>query len=692
MAIIKRPEDSAGSDFTGLQSGQGIASAAAIGEQVTRLGEAVSKSGEEFFKAADKSFKDTLYNKALSNATLQYNQEYQARLEKKFDDKGNPTYTTLATDVGKMGTDIMSRQSIGIVDNETKAKFMGNFGQYVNNKQIQALGDARQQHIDYSQAELMKTIKTNIDAGVTDNPANVNYYVSQNDKIIQEARAAGILSSVDAERFADNSRGEIRMGAYRASIEKNPSGLLNQLEKSDPSNLGLHAKEREQLIKEAKAGVRDVEVAAKKQADEEQKIVDKARNLYTKQSELKLARGELGEKQILEDVAQGRLSEEQGIALQIKLVNQQKKDEKEGMSLAAIEEAKKTGAPLVNVKPALLNKSYSQDLQLMASQQDNPTAPISLVDKAVVASNFNTAVPAFVNELEFNLVNEQGTDATGALRAYEHMVNTRDVGVSTMSREAQAVASIALRRSTDTSLSDKQALESARKLVQHKDDVITAQRRRELKDVKAFSLGKIESTIIDKIYDTTDFQSNSVSLQDQAVFSQLMEENYVLTGSEDDAIELTKNQTKAMFGTTVINEGTFRKPLMFFPPEKLYPHIQPEAIKKSWDADKESLASLNNVDSDRVGIIADTAFKQAVTSGRLNEAAYLIVDTKTGQPLFMENGDLARWRPTLGELKANTEQEGPTVEEQITTAKTERAVEKKKQTLLTDMYTGIRNK
>lgn len=647
MAIIKRPEDGSGNaEYTPLISGGQVAAASDIGSQVTKIGEAVQKSGEQFFKLAEQSFKATAYNKAMSNATMMFNQAYEERVNKRFDDDGNPTYKSLVEDTGRMGRDIMNTMSANLFDLDVKQQFISNFGNHLNTRQLAALSESRQQHIDYSKTELAKVLKTNTEASFSDTPANVNYYVGQNEQIINEALKSGILSSQEAYKLTKDSRSEIRVGAYRKAIDGDPSKLLTQLENTDAQALGLDNKEREQLIKEAKAGVKDRETAAKKQIAEQEKVVKKAQNLYEKEQELKILRGELTEKQILEDVDKGRITETQGVELQIKLQRQVNQDEKEAVSLTEIEKAKETGEPLINVAPKLLDKSWKQDLELMAAQRQGE--PITLVDGAIAASKINAVVPAFKKELEFNLLNEQGTDPVNSLKAWEHMKTTRPAGIATVSKKAQAVADFATVLTRNTNVTEQQAMAMARNAVLNKDDFVVEQRRKELRDINAFKIDKLESTIIDDVFDEFDFKRNWVAPQDQAIFSQLFEQNYIMTGDKDAAVEMAKTQTKGIFGKTVVNDTSFigKDQLMFFPPEFLFQNRKPETIKTAWLSDRKTLADLNNVDEEKIGILADDVFK----SLPFEKKSYLVINKETTQPLYLPNGDIARWRPTEEEL------------------------------------------
>src|SRR5688572_2858409 len=96
-------------DTQRTQGASAAASGAAIGQVAMSAGQSMMAQGNQVMEGALNALDDANYNSIFGEASLEYSQRVNERLNQPYDANGNPTFSTLPTDIASIGTDIQGK-------------------------------------------------------------------------------------------------------------------------------------------------------------------------------------------------------------------------------------------------------------------------------------------------------------------------------------------------------------------------------------------------------------------------------------------------------------------------------------------------------------------------------------------------------------------------------------------------------
>lgn len=679
MVQIIRPRETVLAPQQGLQpisnaGARAAAAGAAIGQQQIGLAMQVASIGEQavamstaYFKEVNKSTSDSQYNNALTEATLEFNRSVQGRMEVTSDKDGNPTFGTLAKDIGDIGNDIIQRSASKISNPKARQRFINSFSRHIGNRQILGLKEARRQHIDYARAALQNGLKTQVEQSLADEDANINNYQRNVEEMIDNAVQGGVISAQEGVRYKDATISDIRVTRFDRMIEEDPESAVKVLDGS-PQSLGLKTSELITLRKRADAAVFYKQRAESRAARELQELEKKRQRLVATDLDLSIIQGTATAQAIMKAADKGEISGGQRNTL-LKALNRKNKSTENKIKIRrAIDADLEKGQPLIDYTPKQIGDHYKEQVAALTAPADEtsgtPAIPPTLSQKAGVASQYTAPVKPFTKELEFGLLHGNSQQALEALRAFELIDEKSPVVVSGLKSKARAVASATLSLTENTTMSPAQALRQARQSVLEVDDVEIKQRDKDFKNIDKFKVENLEETIND-MFGTEGFfgKNKKIAPGVKGRIHEIYRESYKLTGDEAAAIALTKSQTSALYGVSKFNGDNT---IMFVPPEKAYPGVPIGELRQDLEGSVAGFLP-EGVNAADVKIESDSLTR--ASTGQITYGLSIEKDVdgqKIRVPLLDPNtGSPLRWSPDIRELQNKREEAEITRREEI---------------------------
>lgn len=567
MARLKLPTDRPVQ--SGARISQGAAQAPGLAQaSVAREVQAMNK---EFFNQAKEANQSTEYNRAMTSATESFAKQSQARYQQVTDDKGNPTFTTLPQDIGTIGDKVRQEALKNVFDPEVRTRFSNEFSRFSSNQQIASLSKARSQQLDFSRAELNTSLESYKRQAVQVNPEQLGDYEGQARQALDSALHSGFISAQEHGNLDREFTSTVRTESYRNLIEQSPEAALKEISSASPESLGLAPKEKDRLVKEASAAVRDKQVIAEHARKAEQEVVKSHKALTKSRLDLGMQKGEVGEAEILQHL--DLLGEIETNKLLIKLDKSRARVTKSDTTATAISAAKKEGGSLISFTPSQIETHFQNALELV-KDPESPKVP-SLSQKAEVAIGYNAPVKSIQKELSHAAQFGDDESVQEAVQSYEFMKEQNPASVK-INPALEAIAEMV----ENTPVPIKEIIEDVRDRVYKRDNKARQEASANFRKLKNkggdASLPEINNMISD-LFDDRFFggeypNSPGMSLTVQRMY----EEAYIDTGSSSNAKKMVQSQLKAKAGTTRING---KETNMFNPPEKVFPQFTTEQLE-----------------------------------------------------------------------------------------------------------------
>lgn len=665
MAKITRPGEfgSLGRSQIGSAStaGRGLISA---GQAVTQTGREVQQNdqlrlsqdlaalvdqeGTRLFEESKRSHQSaTLLNKSTA-ATEEFLKVQQERYKRQVDDEGNPTFTTLHSDIESIGKEILNRTADTIIDPEVAQAFKVNFGDYIANQKISALQEGARQQFDYSSASLSKGLGSLINQASRDDISQLGNYESQGIEALQEALAGGLIGHQDFQNQSAAFRETVRVGAYQNLIHKNRN-KAKELFSQDADALGISGKARGKLIDI----LEDVEKEEAKQiaeAREQQGIDDAAEEAaIISDAKSKIQAGSLkgSELKSLKDLIAPSKYEE--LAKDYLKVTQELADERQDMT--RIGHRILNGETLIAEDSKTVDKVFENAVNL---KSDTTGQPVSLEEQAELATAFKGPVNIFAEKLQYSAKFGEVSSAEDILGAYTYV---KELGLPTLDTSFDK-QSVAIMEYTEFltergGIPASQALRQARERVLEVDDPVHKAREAEFKQIDAFKPINIEETAAETLGLETFFINHSVDPDIRATFKELAREGFRLLGDEKSAKNYAKQRMSKNYGHSTISGS---KEYVYGPVEKLLEGVF--TVDEVRDILKEEVKDLipEGVDLNSVSLEAtDLTINRIQVVGKdkqgkdikLPVPSWSVTYEQDGEriPLRNETGDVRPWTP-----------------------------------------------
>lgn len=611
MPEINRP--GIGKPLTGsrLSTSQPVGGAVAIGQIEQQVGSAQAKTAEQFFQVANKSFKESLYNNAISQATEEMNQAYQDRLSKPVDDDGNPTYQHLPQDIDEIGKNIRESISSKIIDSDASAKFNQDFKRFVSNKHNQSLGEARRQHLSYSRASLSQGVRSIQNQALGDDTVNIPGYLAKASDMIDTAVQGGVISPVQADQLKESTRSNVMVTSYSNLINNDLATALDLL--GHPAEeLGLSNEEHNRLNTVAAAAVRDKERQIKREEKELAYKTKEQQNLNAGNLELDIIDGIAGEKEVEEAAALGSISKKNRISLLKKIKTSNNSVNNKAKINLEINKAIESDGPLRGFTSRQITDNFNAEVLAAspADDQGNPQ-PLSLTKQANLAAKRSVPVKGYVGALEHGLTSEDPNQNADALQAVLYLKDNNPESLQGMDKESRGIAAAAsiLVRNTSTSLKD--AMIRAQKLVVGQTDPVKQERARSYSRVKEFRPQNIQDTVLSMLdVDELGFDDEVLLAEGSLeTFNIIYKEGFIATGTVDGAKSYAQDEIRPFYGNSHIN-GTTGKwfgdtvEFMYLPPEKVYKGVPADVLKRNFQKEAATMIP-EGIDVEDVRVASD---------------------------------------------------------------------------------------
>lgn len=632
-----------------------------------QMAERMSASGQKYYDEAQHSINDAIVNNAYAGASTEFAQAVQNRISKPYDDSGNPTFGTLPNDISNIGQQIAEKYSKGMVDADTSTRFNDQFQHLVTNHTINGVQVAHKQQVDYSVASVNKVIDSSVQNGLTDIPANLDFHYAQGVGAINNAVKNGYVSRIEADKSIDQLRSNLYVGSLSKQISANPGSVADALTNKSDDQLHITEDERGRLSQQIDQAFKASDAQEKLVVTQQQQKTKEQQNFNNGELQLAVAQGKAGPSDVLAKYQNGGISHDQYIKQMVDITKSQVGSLKQATTQRALSSDIQSGKVLSNYSEADVNKHYVEQVNTLGDKA-------TIQDKAVVAISMKAPVTNFTKELSGIAKTGAPQDIAGAAKAYDYANEKNPLAVSKLTKQDRAFYSSINEQMKYTNKNPDQIINDTKNLVYGKQDPGTKNvwQSAYIKDhdLNPATLADPGHNIENTLMNTFNMPSGSKIQPDVLNHMQgLLHDAYMMTGDKASALNMLKDETKGMFGTSEINGGKAFDPalnetsggktLMFAPPEKIYDRYTPQELRQDLVGQATGLKLPPGVKPEDIQVGSDEITKREPHGmGADGKAAtsYNMYYMQNGRevPVMMpDTGQPARWKPNTDEIDQN---------------------------------------
>lgn len=626
------------------QTQRGNASVTRVGAMAQEVSNLVSAEGRRYFEESKRAHQTGMLSNAITSATEEYQTRQKERFQQVVDKDGNPTFMTMADDVGNIGKDIMNRLSGKILDREVQARFRNDFGNYVSNQKVTALNVARKQQIDYTRNSLNRGLDALMDQAHSDDLGNVASYEQQAIQLLDDAFAAGAVTAEEHGSRIANFQENSRVGSISRMIIDSTADAGSLLTELDATELGVSEENRQKLMRKLDAKLASDAVAVDKanKLEEQQRKYKEA--LLIQELENRIDADALREDELLEfEDSMDPLSFSK---LKGKFIRSREKQSEESKDLDELSDKLAKNEDLSNISSSLINKHYGQVVDDAAATQGGP---LSMVQKAEVAAMYKAKVPGFTRELYAKILYGNPEEVKDAVSAYTFMQerNPRVIGTQGAEQKAQSIADMVGHLVSVGGVSPVNAINQAKERILNAKDADLIERKQTffkefIDNEGTLSSINIKETLADRLgVENIFFVNKDVDDQPAENYRNLVRDAYITHGDADIALDVAAKKMEKVHGVSKFNKEEI---YMFLPPEQIYSDIPLEGMRRSFD--REINLKYPDLPSENVRIFSDKRTSQ--------DGSYGVITTQdidgiaTELPLIDPiTGELERWAPDV---------------------------------------------
>ena len=643
---------------------------APVGVGLRDLGGLIDRHSRRMMEETRATHESAQLNNKLAEATEQFIDNKEQRLQQVTDTKGNPTFTTLTNDIGTIGRKIGQSTTRDIDNPRVSAAFNQKFDSFILNQKISTLRVARKQQIDFGRASVDTGLGTAFKQAINDLPENVAAHEQRGNEILDSALQGGIISAQDHAKMKDSFSLTLREAVLENSIKKD-TRKANELLQQDASTLGIKESQKERLV-----GIRDAKVTSDQiqvqKAANLKKIEDTAKQATLAQElEKRIEADALREDDLL--IQERVLEPSTFSALKKKFVSRSKERSKQDKLFQNISNTMASGGSTDTFSPKQVSKYYENLVEGLSQDTDNP---LNLSQKAEVAAAFKGKVRPLAKEINAVTLRGSAQDAVQALRGYTFLKDrgSNALDGNLLTSDAEAVLEIAELLTDRGGVSEQDAIREAKASVLDIDDKILKFRadgfRKGFTNAGGeFSTGSLKETTADDL-DIENFlqQNKEVSDSVASTYKALVEHAYSQSGNIEGARAIAQTRMQKTHGHTGINGDD---EYMFAPIEKEFPGIDVGLARQGLVRENSPFLR-SGADPDSIRIVSDAKTKGTFVTGT-NEigeqetkemVTYAVVYTQeTPDGLEIElpvmdeaTGIPKRWRPDLDKQIAVAEE------------------------------------
>lgn len=254
---------------TALAQTQFANSVSNIGSAISARGIELNRLNKAFLESVRQADNTAVYANSINQATIDYQNLYQERINQTVDNDGNPTFSTLQSDVAQIGDTVLNEWLNKIQDREVRAQFQQNFNAYTGNQQIASISIARNQQESFISESVSKSVAELGTRAGRSNKQDMLFFQNEARSILDSAVQSGAMTPEQRFNAEDAFRKEVATARARNSINEDPHMALALLKNSLAEDLGLTELERLSLQNEAQTAVTRLERAQQALANEQ---------------------------------------------------------------------------------------------------------------------------------------------------------------------------------------------------------------------------------------------------------------------------------------------------------------------------------------------------------------------------------------------------------------------------------------
>jgi hypothetical protein len=610
------------------------------------LGQSMAQAGQKFFDEAKQSVDDATYNNAYSNASTEFNQAVQQRLNTPTDEKGSPNFQNLPQDIAVIGDKIASKYSANLIDGKTRNRFNSNFNNLATNHQILAMGQARKQQVDYSISSLQNNLTSTLNNALSDDPSQLGLHYAQGVEALNKARDSGYISAQDAQEGAEKLRHNIYTGAAGIMNSKDPVSAEKWL--SDPKLLNLTPLERNELQKQNQSALNAQDRQQKAQEAEQQKLLKQQQTSNAWDLQRGMAEGKIKQPDLDQAFQSGKISHDTYQQLSIKNDADLGITAKRTATNTRIGNDIGSGRVLEGYSAKEISDYYNDSTGLLSKDGK----PADITAKAGVAVGIKAQVKDFTNEVKGTLQSGKPEDVIKAVNAFTDVQSKNPLAASGIDKKSLAmISSIETDLKYQPGVDPQEIVNKARaattltpELIKFRQEMFDKNDNLKLVEDKTGKIGGIEKTI----KDAYGLESHLISSNDEIApeviptIRNLMKEGMIQTGDLEKSIAYVKKATKGAIDVSTFNGN---RTLMAFPPESTIKDsdgrtFDAPTLRKNFESETAELASKSGLSVGDLQIHSDEVTKQ-----NLAHPSYSVSDAN-GNPLINpETHQPVRWQP-----------------------------------------------
>ncbi len=555
------------------------AQGAGIGSVMMQAAKDLQNRSQQYFNEAQASFNDSIFNDTYSKATQEYNQQVLERMNKTVDENGNPTFATLNSDISQIGQSISDKYGQGLTNPDVRARFNSQFNN-IQTARLQSAGEhSRDQQNNFAISSLTTNLTQSVNNSVAD-PINRDMYFTQASNAIDEGVKAGYINPLDAVKAKE----KLRSDTYKGSIESlnlvDPKSVQDILKNNTPEDLKLNHNEYRELFAKNQTALYEFHDRAVKIQKEQEQIKLQSYNLNAQDAAVGIAKGQITPLGVQTLYDKGQINHKQWQVLTEKALTASGVSAKEAATLTAITGDLASGTNLSQYSSSDINKHYEQSIGLASG---NGQQPLSIMQKAQIASKYNAPVPGFDNEIKAIVLGEKDpAKVVQAVQAMDFATTQSPRLAEGVDKQTLGIVSLIALQTKGTNQDSARVVQNARDAVMNIDPSVREFRATHFSEQDKFKAANLEDTINSTI--KSDIPGRSKIQPDLLpMYNGLLKEAYNITGNDDAAIKMVQNWTAGTVGTTKVNNtpGFFRdkQTAMLFPPEKVLPQYTPEEVR-----------------------------------------------------------------------------------------------------------------
>lgn len=550
-----------------------------IGNTAMNAGQALNKMGEQYFNQAESAIQDGIYNNAYAGASKEFNQRVQDRINHPYDDKGNPTFGNLVSDIGKIGDDVRSKYGMMLGNPEVANRFNTSMTEMSTSASILGMKQQRDQQMQFSQGAYTGS-QTQLKQNILSAPQEtVQSILAEGDRQTDAMVTSGMMTPEEGVVHKEALRHDAIMGRYSIAVQQDPVGATMALNNpKDPVYSMMNPTEKAQAIDESTKRLNELKTRNDQQAREQKANTVQNQTFNAQDLDLGIAQGTVTPADIRKSYDGGSISHGQYVNLTVKSLNASGQTAKITAQRNQISTAMTQGQILQGkFSNDQVNDHYNWAIKSVGT---NPTLfdPKAPIDKARIAVAYKAPVTDFTNELKGTVAVGSPDQVLQAVHAWDFVQQKNPIAVSQLDSKTRAILYSVQSQITYGNVSPGTAIANARQSILQQDPSVQGQREKQFDAEDDFKPTNIQKTV-NSMYSSSSIgsiftgnPSGTLDPNDAAIVTGLLKQNYMLLGDAKQAEDLTKQQTKGIWGATSINPQTGSdKPVMFMPPEFSYP-------------------------------------------------------------------------------------------------------------------------